>query len=137
MQNTVKKSRCHSYFIGKATKYFIGMYFGRRKLAPTLSPKKTVEGSLGGILGSVFGCLLFYVIVHVGSIPHMLLMGIFGSILAQVGDLSASLLKRQIGIKDYGNLIPGHGGILDRFDSIIFTAPAIYYYMVLVMGTPQ
>jgi len=113
--------------------YFIGMFFGHRKLAPTLSPKKTVEGALGGILGSVFGSMVFFVIVHVGSVPHILLMGILGSIMAQLGDLSASLIKRQIGIKDYGHILPGHGGIMDRFDSIIFTAPTIYYYLVLVM----
>ena len=113
--------------------YFVGMFFGKRKLAPVLSPKKTIEGALGGIAGAVIAGIIFALIVKVEIFPHIILMAIIGSIMGQMGDLTASFFKRKMGIKDYGNLIPGHGGILDRFDSIMFTAPAIYYYLQLVI----
>ncbi len=118
--------------------YFTGMAIGKRKLCPTISPKKSVEGSIGGILGSVilsggFG----YFLLQSGAINddkivlHCMMIGVFASIISQFGDLTASVFKRRMGIKDYGNLIPGHGGILDRFDSVLFTAPIIYYYIKL------
>ena len=112
--------------------YFTGYFFGKHKLAPVLSPKKTIEGALGGVLGSVLFSIVFALIAKLDIFPHMVLMGVVGSIFAQLGDLTASAFKRKIGIKDYGNIIPGHGGILDRVDSIIFTAPVIYYYLQLV-----
>ena len=112
--------------------YFTGFFFGKHKLAPILSPKKTIEGALGGVVGSVLFSVIFALIAKVDIFPHMVLMGVVGPIFAQLGDLTASAFKRKIGIKDYGNLIPGHGGVLDRIDSIIFTAPAIYYYLQLV-----
>ncbi len=113
--------------------YFTGMFLGKRKLCPNLSPKKTVEGAIGGVIGAVIVSIVFGLIVKVQIFPHMILMGIFGSIMGQLGDLTASAFKRKMGIKDYGNLIPGHGGVLDRVDSIIFTIPAIYYYIQLVI----
>ncbi|WP_373598081.1 phosphatidate cytidylyltransferase [Paraclostridium bifermentans] len=106
--------------------YFSGYLFGKHKLIPSISPKKTIEGSIGGILGSTMCCMIFGYIFKL-SIIHMILVGSIGSIVAQFGDLFASAIKRYVGIKDYGKLIPGHGGILDRFDSVILVAPFVYY----------
>lgn len=116
--------------------YFVGIYFGRVKLCPKVSPKKTVEGAVGGIVGSVVLCTLSgYIINKFGidiKIMHFVITGLLCGIASEIGDLAASYIKRYTGIKDYGNLIPGHGGILDRFDSILFTAPVIYYYFTLI-----
>jgi len=115
--------------------FFSGMFFGRHKLAPLVSPKKTIEGSIGGILGSTLGFLVYGYIVEnfIGGMSanylYLAILGVFGSIIAQIGDLSASAMKREYGIKDFGNIMPGHGGILDRFDSIIFVAPFVYYFI--------
>lgn len=113
--------------------YFAGVFLGKHKLCPKISPKKTIEGSVGGILGSVILCGLFSWIFIPGLLVHCLIIGLLGGVVSQFGDLTASIFKRKMGIKDYGNLIPGHGGILDRFDSVLFTAPMVYYYIVLVL----
>ena len=113
--------------------YFSGYLLGRHKLCPKISPKKTVEGSIGGILGSVILSGLFGYFFMPEVIIHCIIIGVLGGIVSQFGDLTASIFKRKMGIKDYGNLIPGHGGILDRFDSVLFTGPMVYYYIVLVM----
>lgn len=113
--------------------YFTGYALGKHKLAPKISPKKTIEGSIGGILGSVLFSGLFGYFVIPGLLIHCIILGILGGVIAQFGDLTASIFKRKMGIKDYGNLIPGHGGILDRFDSVLFTAPMVYYYIMLVI----
>ncbi|WP_312653535.1 phosphatidate cytidylyltransferase [Aminipila sp.] len=113
--------------------YFTGYAFGKHKLCPTISPKKTIEGSIGGILGSVILCGLFGYILIPRLLIHCIIIGVLGGVVSQFGDLTASIFKRKMGIKDYGNLIPGHGGILDRFDSVLFTAPMIYYYISLVL----
>ncbi len=110
----------------------VGMAIGKHKLAPVLSPKKTIEGAIGGVAGSaIVSCLLALVLHHFDQGANVmtvfLIIGICGSIIGQTGDLAASAIKRNCGIKDYGTLIPGHGGIMDRFDSILFTAPVIYY----------
>ncbi|MDR5658230.1 phosphatidate cytidylyltransferase [Serpentinicella sp. ANB-PHB4] len=113
--------------------YFSGVYFGKRKLCPKVSPKKTLEGSVGGILGSVIATLIFGNIFVLGSNIMLLFLGIIGSILSQAGDLFASKIKRYVEIKDFGKLIPGHGGILDRFDSIIFVSPIVFYYLNFII----
>ena len=111
--------------------YFTGMLLGSHKLCPSISPKKTVEGAAGGVLGSVVLCGLFGYFFLPGGFSTCIAIGIAGSIAAQLGDLTASVIKRRIGIKDWGTLIPGHGGILDRIDSILFTAPLVYYILMM------
>lgn len=111
--------------------YFTGLTIGKHKLCPRISPKKTIEGSVGGILGSVIFCGLFGYFFAPIVFVHCLVIGFLGGIVSQFGDLTASIFKRKMGIKDYGNLIPGHGGILDRFDSVLFTAPMVYYYIMI------
>ena len=113
--------------------YFSGFLFGKHKLCPKISPKKTIEGSIGGTLGSVVLSGLFGFFFAPEILVHCLIIGVLGGIVSQFGDLTASIFKRKMGIKDYGNLIPGHGGILDRFDSVLFTGPLVYYYIVLVI----
>ena len=114
--------------------YFSGYLLGKHKLCPHISPKKTIEGSVGGVIGSVVLSGLFGYFFMDDVLVHCMIIGVLGGIISQFGDLTASVFKRKMGIKDYGNLIPGHGGILDRFDSVLFTGPMVYYYIVLVMG---
>lgn len=116
--------------------YAVGMLIGKHKITPKLSPKKSVEGCIGGIVGAaligyLYALFLGDKIVGVGN-PKVLfaIIGASSSVISQIGDLAASAIKRNYDIKDYGKLIPGHGGILDRFDSIIFTAPIVYYLAV-------
>ncbi len=114
--------------------YLVGMAIGKHKLAPVLSPKKSIEGSIGGILGSILAGFLYYQFLlekkMPGSMAGVLIVCGIGAIVSQTGDLAASAIKRNHDIKDYGHLIPGHGGILDRFDSVIFTAPMIYFLVL-------
>ena len=113
--------------------YCVGMLIGRHKMAPILSPKKSVEGGVGGVAGAaLLGAI--YAAATGGKIAEYALISAVGALISMVGDLAASAIKRNQGIKDYGKLIPGHGGILDRFDSVIFTAPAIYFLAKLVLG---
>ena len=109
------------------------MLFGKKKLCASLSPKKTVEGALGGVIGSVLLCTAFAWIFQPNLLFHCVIIGLLGSIIAQFGDLVASSFKRTMGVKDYGNIIPGHGGVLDRFDSILFTIPFVYYYVIFII----
>lgn len=113
--------------------YFTGVFLGKHKLCPNLSPKKTIEGAVGGVIGSAIVCALFGHFVVPELTIHCLIIGLVGSVLSMCGDLTASAYKRQMGIKDYGNLIPGHGGIMDRFDSVLYTAPVVYYYIMFVL----
>lgn len=113
--------------------YFIGRRWGRRQLAPLLSPKKTVEGMLGGFLGSLLASLAFAGIYPFLPRGRLLLLGFLLGMAALMGDLVESAIKRQAGVKDAGDLIPGHGGILDRFDSMLFTAPLVYYFVSMFM----
>lgn len=118
--------------------YCVGMLLGKHKLAPKLSPKKSIEGSVGGIAGSaIVGAVYGYTLQNImltDMSPVLLfaVIGAVGAVLSQIGDLAASAIKRNYEIKDYGKLIPGHGGILDRFDSVIFTAPVIYFLFVVL-----
>jgi phosphatidate cytidylyltransferase len=112
--------------------YLVGARLGKTQLAPKLSPKKTVEGAIGG--------LMFATLTAVGvgwwlKLPwqHTIILGPLLGALAQIGDLCESALKRDLGIKDFGGIMPGHGGLLDRFDSILFTAPIAYYYLAFVL----
>lgn len=119
--------------------YFTGKAIGRTKLVPKLSPNKTVEGAIGGVVLSAILCIIYGLCMDKlfntnlqNLFIGLIVIGVVGSIVGQLGDLTASAIKRYTGIKDYGNLIPGHGGILDRFDSILFTAPLVYYLTILL-----
>ncbi|MFH0803061.1 MAG: phosphatidate cytidylyltransferase [bacterium] len=115
--------------------YFIGRFFGRVKLCPGISPGKTVEGSLAGLLASVAVTAAFGQIL--GWPVHLsVLLGLLLGVTAQLGDLWESILKRDAGVKDSGSILAGHGGILDRFDSYFFTAPAAYYFLILFVRPP-
>ena len=108
--------------------YFAGRFFGKYKLAPVLSPQKTIEGVIGGTVACVLGMMLYGLILGLGfklkvNFGYAVIYGLLGSMMSVFGDLCFSVIKRQTGIKDYGNLIPGHGGILDRFDSLVTVAP--------------
>jgi phosphatidate cytidylyltransferase len=109
--------------------YFTGRAFGKHKLTPSLSPKKTVEGGIGGLIGSIVCCGLFGYFAAPEYLIHCIILGALGGVVSQAGDLTASAIKRRLGLKDYGALIPGHGGLLDRIDSILFTAPLVYVYV--------
>lgn len=113
--------------------YCVGMLIGKHKMAPVLSPKKSVEGGIGGVAGAALLGVI-YAAATGGPMAEYALICAVGALISMVGDLAASAIKRNQGIKDYGKLIPGHGGILDRFDSVIFTAPAIYFLAKLVLG---
>ncbi len=118
---------------GDSTAYYVGSTLGRTKLYPVVSPNKSVEGALGGLAGSVVGALIaratfFPMLTVVDCVATALLLGLLG----QLGDLFESLLKRSCGVKDSGTIVPGHGGILDRLDSILFAAPAAFYYAYFV-----
>lgn len=114
-----------------AMAYFIGSAFGRHKLAPSVSPKKSVEGMFGGMAGGIIGMLIYGIILNFCKIdvPWLVFIavGFFGSILGLLGDLFLSYIKRECKIKDFGNFLPGHGGVLDRFDSALFVVPACYF----------
>ncbi|MBS6062295.1 MAG: phosphatidate cytidylyltransferase [Peptostreptococcaceae bacterium] len=108
--------------------YFSGYIFGKHKLSPKLSPKKTIEGAIGGVIGCTLASVVYATYFHKDMILPILIFSIFGSLVAQVGDIFASAFKRWTGIKDYANLIPGHGGILDRTDSISFST--LYVFII-------
>ncbi|MGN0373815.1 MAG: phosphatidate cytidylyltransferase [Enterocloster sp.] len=118
--------------------YCVGVLFGRHKLAPVLSPKKSIEGAVGGAVGAAFlgmayGILFGGKMTEVDNPQVVCAAACFiAALISQIGDLAASAIKRNHNIKDYGHLIPGHGGILDRFDSVIFTAPAIYFALTFL-----
>lgn len=108
--------------------YFTGRKFGKRKLWPDISPNKTVEGFIGGILAAVIVALIFQIFVPVSSSTvYLIVVTILASIFGQLGDLVESALKRHYGVKDSGNILPGHGGILDRFDSLLFVLPLLHF----------
>ena len=116
--------------------YLFGKRFGRHKLRPTISPAKTIEGTIAGIVFGTLGALGVWSLFlqEILSLPHALILGILLSIVGQLSDLSESIIKRSADVKDSGHLIPGHGGLLDRCDSLIFSAPALYIYFVSLVN---
>lgn len=124
-------------FISDSGAYFAGKYLGRHKLAPVISPNKTVEGAVGGIVGAVIGMLVYGLVLDLAfdfqvNYLYACVYGLVGSLGGMFGDLCFSVIKRQTGIKDYGNLIPGHGGILDRFDSMMIVGPLAEILLILI-----
>ncbi|MGN0674504.1 MAG: phosphatidate cytidylyltransferase [Oscillospiraceae bacterium] len=127
-------------WLGDSGAYFVGTFFGKHKLCPEISPKKTIEGAVGGVLtvGLVFAVYAFFYQLVQGyrgyifevNYFYLVILGIICGVLGIVGDLSASLIKRQFDIKDFGNIMPGHGGLMDRFDSVLFVAP----FMMLTLS---
>ncbi len=112
--------------------YFTGVTMGRTKIVPKISPKKSLEGCIGGVIGcaavmTAFGA--YFSNILGAPVVHFAVIGLICGVISQLGDWSASVVKRAVGIKDYGNIMPGHGGVLDRVDSILFTAPAVYFYI--------
>lgn len=132
-----------SSWICDTTAYYGGRYLGKNKLCPKVSPKKTIEGSVAGLVGSIAVCIIFGALINkyaAGmniiniSIYNYALIGLLSGVFSQFGDLAASSIKRYVGVKDYSQLIPGHGGILDRFDSILFSAAIVYLYISFVLN---
>lgn len=124
--------------VGDATAYFVGIRYGRVKLNEPISPKKTVEGAVGGLVGSLLTAIAIYLIfvAFTSQLPpfwHFPLLGLLGGIVSQTGDLFASMVKRHCQVKDYGQLFPGHGGMLDRLDSILFMAVMVYIYQLFML----
>ncbi len=122
-------------WLGDAGAYYTGKKFGKHKMSPRISPKKTIEGGIGGVVTSIITA----VVIHFTFFPeipliHAIIVGIVLSIAGMIGDLAESMWKRSAAVKDSGTLIPGHGGFLDRFDSILFTAPILYVYWAIAQG---
>ena len=119
-------------YFGDTTAFYVGRSWGKNKMAPSLSPGKTLEGGLGAVGGSAAGALFFhFLFLPQLSLSHALVLGSLGGLIGQLGDLWESLLKRSARVKDSGTLIPGHGGLLDRIDSVLFAGPLVYYYVWL------
>ena len=118
--------------------YFIGRACGKHKLAPVISPKKTIEGAVGGVIVNIIAMILYTLLLNKCfdftqvNYFYAAIYGVVGAVGSIVGDLTLSVIKRQVGIKDYGNLIPGHGGILDRFDSTMIVAPMVEILIMLI-----
>ncbi|RCX11394.1 phosphatidate cytidylyltransferase [Anaerobacterium chartisolvens] len=120
--------------------YFSGILLGKTKILPVISPKKSLEGSIGGAAGCIAVMLLYGVIINkngwVGdgiALYHFVIIGAVCGVISQIGDWAASAVKRFVGVKDYGSIMPGHGGVLDRFDSILFVAPVVYFYLKTII----
>lgn len=130
-----------SFFVptmGDMVAYFVGVRHGRVKLNPVISPKKTVEGALGGLIGSTLTAVVIYFLagpLGYSQFPvwHFVLIGLIGGVVGQVGDLFASMVKRHCGVKDFGTIFPGHGGMMDRLDSILFVTVFVYIYYLIML----
>ena len=122
--------------------YFVGSFMGKHKLIPDVSPKKTVEGAIGGVVVCMLSCFVYSMILnYIDREPLVnmqtatfVVVGMTASVLSQLGDLVASSIKRDTGIKDFGSIFPGHGGFLDRFDSVMFVAPVVYGFFSIIWG---
>ena len=122
--------------------YFVGSFMGKHKLIPDVSPKKTVEGAIGGVVVCMLSCFVYSMILnYIDRDPLVnmqtatfVVVGMTASVLSQLGDLVASSIKRDTGIKDFGDIFPGHGGFLDRFDSVMFVAPVVYGFFSIIWG---
>lgn len=120
--------------------YFVGSFFGKHKLCPNISPKKTIEGALGGVVANLLFFMILGLVWHVAVLDSgetiqygwMALLSVVLALVSMLGDLTFSVIKRDRGIKDYGDIMPGHGGVLDRFDSVIFVAPVLYAATVVM-----
>jgi len=131
---------CSGAFVSDSGAYFTGVFFGKRKLAPEISPKKTVEGAAGGILFNMLAYIIIAVIWQKSSsvenvqinFLYLIITALLCTIISIIGDLSFSLIKRICLVKDYGNIMPGHGGVLDRFDSMLFTVPFLYVFLQIL-----
>ena len=123
-------------FVSDSGALFAGMLFGRHKLAPVISQHKTIEGVIGGVIASILAMVIYAVVLQFNRFDvnyiNAILYGVFGSLVGSFGDLCFSVVKRQTGIKDYGNIIPGHGGILDRFDSMMLVGPLVEAMLLLM-----
>ncbi len=122
-------------WLGDAGAYYIGKQFGRHSLSPRISPKKTIEGGIGGLVVAVLTAVVIqFTFFRDFPLMHAVIAGVILSVAGLIGDLAESMWKRSAAVKDSGSLIPGHGGFLDRFDSIFFTAPILYVYWVLIQN---
>jgi phosphatidate cytidylyltransferase len=109
--------------------YFTGKLLGRHKLYPQVSPNKTIEGAIGGVIGCTLISIFYFNYLSINKYSYIIIFSVYASVFSMVGDLTASKIKREFGIKDFGNCLPGHGGMLDRFDSLLFVAPIVYYFV--------
>ncbi|MFA7659074.1 MAG: phosphatidate cytidylyltransferase [Candidatus Gastranaerophilaceae bacterium] len=116
--------------------YYFGKKFGKHKLCPVISPKKTIEGAIGGAICAILGAVIIGYFIHLGPY-HSVILGFLCTLFAQLGDLSESLIKRDAGVKDSGNTLPGHGGFLDRTDSYVLTIPVMFYYLKYFVASNQ
>ena len=122
-------------WIGDAGAYYVGKNFGKHRLSPRISPKKSVEGLIGGCITAIIAAIVIQLtFFHEFPLHHAAIAGVILSLTGVIGDLAESMWKRSAAVKDSGTLIPGHGGFLDRFDSIFFTAPILYVYWVLILN---
>lgn len=117
--------------------YFVGVLFGKHKLCEKISPKKTIEGAVGGEIGTILLMILFgYVVGKVANVDvnyfALAILGALSGLISQLGDLTASIVKREYNVKDYGHILPGHGGVMDRIDSVILMAPLVCYYVTFL-----
>lgn len=112
--------------------YFVGNFLGKNKLMPEISPKKTIEGAVGGVLSSILFCALLALYFDKSFVLYAMIIGLFGSCISIIGDLIASKIKREMSIKDFGKIMPGHGGVLDRFDSLLIVTPFVYYIIMII-----
>jgi phosphatidate cytidylyltransferase len=120
-------------FAGDIAAYYVGRTFGKKKFFAEVSPGKTTEGTMGLILGSILGSVAFIIFFPLLPVHHAVLIGFFAGIIGQLGDLAESVIKREAGVKDSGVILPGHGGILDRLDCLLFIVPFIFYYREFII----